>query len=143
MSDRLRLSFRNLTAAEDQWRRPSDLLRLLADTASVQVVDPQADNFFVYGSEEPGPSFTDRPWIRRDDEGRPLGVWVYYKGSWIKSYSYDVGQKLVFSGSTTQIQPPFYLADGNNGTTDMTDHMTPTGNHSDYDVGYMEYRGYT
>lgn len=37
-----------------------------------------------FGSNTPDPSLQDRPWQRTTADGKPLGVYVFYNGKWVK-----------------------------------------------------------
>lgn len=78
-----RIRFRELTDKENCWRKPADLLRLIADAIDVQLSDASATPFFSYGAAEPGPEMRDRPWLQLAEDGSPIGWFVYFEGSWV------------------------------------------------------------
>lgn len=78
---------------------------------------------FNIGAGEPIVDNRDRPWLRTDPAGRPLGLWYFYNGRWVRDYGYAIGQPVIFTGNPTNITDPFAFADGTNGTPDLRPYM--------------------
>jgi len=96
-----------------------------------------------YGPDEPDAGNVDKPWIRTDADGRPMGTWIFYDGSWVLDYALEIGDVRAFSGAVADLVAGFVLADGTGSSThDCTTAMTPTGVQTTYVLGFAEWVGY-
>jgi len=70
------------------------------------------------GSTQPGPDDVDKPWISRNLDDQPTGLRQFYNGAW-RTMGFEVGMQMRFHGPTPSVVPPWYLADGTNGTENL------------------------
>lgn len=89
--------------------------------------------FFNYGSATPSPENTDKPWMKTDTSGKPLGWFVYYNGEWRRELAMPVGSIIDYVGPTAGVFDAtgrglkggewdgWALANGQNGTKDFRD----------------------
>lgn len=106
-----------------------DLIDLAAQQLTVNFTDTLT--FFNFGSTTPDVDHQDRPWIRIDGAGRPMGLYGFYNGAW-KRYPIDnVDQITMFSGPTSgnfdgtglgvvgSVWEGYAICNGSNGTIDL------------------------
>lgn len=53
---------------------------------------------YVTGAATPAVDDQDKVWHRLDAQGRPIGAYVYYSGSWRKQYTASIGQISYYNG---------------------------------------------
>lgn len=87
----------------------------------------------VTGSSTPAVEDQDKIWDRRDAQGRPIGLYIYHSGHWVKIYTLPIGATVIFTGDPTGLFDGtglgiidtdwygFAFCNGQNGTEDFTD----------------------
>lgn len=106
------------------------LVNLFTQYVTVQqVTDPTINT----GPATPPASKQDRPWIRTDANGAPLGTWIFYGGRWVKDWGgMRAGAIVILDGisvasfdgtglATDGNWVGWALCNGNNGTSDLRD----------------------
>lgn len=96
-----------------------------------------------FGSTTPDPSLQDRPWERTTTDGKPLGIYVFYNGKWVRqgppvgtvSMYYGVGEGGASFDSTGKGIPGtdgegWYLWNGQNGQPNMNGYFPVGGFYS-------------
>lgn len=88
---------------------------------------------YVSGNSTPDVNDQDKIWQKEDAQGRPLGTFKYYGGSWRRTYNVPIGTIVMFSGNPTGLfdgtglgvvgtdWDGYALANGNNGTANLSD----------------------
>jgi hypothetical protein len=88
---------------------------------------------YVVGSDTPASDDQDKIWHRVDGNGRPLGTFRFYNGTWRRFYDAFIGQVVMYSGVPTGVLDDtglgvvggnldgWALCNGNNGTPNLTD----------------------
>lgn len=107
------------------------------------------------GSATPDESRRTFPWMKTDPVGRPLGLFVYYGGTWVRVEPFALGSFpniATFTGAVASIVAPYKFCDGTNGTPDLRLAMWymvgstltagTAGSQTTYALGYMMYVGY-
>ena len=121
---------RNLLPAEECIpSNLNDLLDFLED--ALELINLESGSNVNLGTNQPGPDDVDLPWIRTDLDGPPAGLYQFYQGQW-RNMGFTVGMQMMFHGTTAEILPPWFIADGLNGT----ENLTGTGEL------WIEYRGF-
>jgi hypothetical protein len=126
----LALSAAVLPAGTPPWKQ--ELLDLVVSYLTVQFTE----NVKVpnYGADTPPPDRQDRPWNRTDINGRPIGTWIFYNGTWVKDWGVPVGMIAVCNDlvplaldptgkATSSAWMGWFLCNGQNGTPDMRDRV--------------------
>lgn len=104
---------------------------------------------YIIGDTIPAVDDQDKAWVKLDSSGRPLGTFVFYSGAWVREAP-PVGARLgYFSGDptgafdVTGLGLPdtdyfgWALANGNNGTANLTDRFIIVGQVDNSDItGY-------
>lgn len=141
--------------APDPEECPADLTELynglrtrLSATLNADIVP------YVTGAETPGVEDQDKVWHRVDADGRPLGTYVFYSGTWRKQYTQPVGTILMYSGDPgTDFAGAdgagtvggewdgWQLANGLNGAPNLSDKFIVGAKMDDLAVGYPEGNG--
>ena len=127
----------NLTPAQDCI--PDKLSVLLSEIEEfMQIVDTSGGEVNT-GSLTPSPEDAGKPWIREDVNGAPLGLWQSFNGVY-HPMGFVVGMQIqihepVGSPVITELQPPWFLANGSNNTEDRTAENT-------VDHTFIEFRGF-
>jgi hypothetical protein len=124
----LALSAAVLPAGTPPWKQ--ELLDLVASYITVQFTEKvKIPN---YGHDTPPPDRQDRPWIRTDAQGKPMGTWIYHNGSWIRDWGLPIGMIAICDDlvplaldptgkATASAWMGWFLCNGQNGTPDMRD----------------------
>lgn len=102
----------------------------------------------TFGQSTPATDNSDKPWVKTDPNGRPLGLYVFYNGGWVKAYGHDVGDVIIFSGLADNHASvdtlPWRFCDGSDGTPDLRPQMVveSSGPPIVYRLGYKMFKGY-
>lgn len=56
---------------------------------------------YITGAATPDVDDQDKVWMRVDAQGRPIGTYVFYNGTWRKQYSVPVGTVAMYFGDPT------------------------------------------
>lgn len=100
---------------------------------------------FNFGSAEPAAEDRDKPWLRLDGSGTPLGWYIYNNGEWVLASKHPLrpGMIIQYYGLDTDVPTldggtianPFWrLCDGTNGTPDLRNRFI-VGAGLDYSLG--------
>lgn len=119
-----------------------DILKTLITGAVTTGYSP-----FVMGATTPSVDDQDKPWIKLDTSGRPLGTFIFYAGNWRRQYNVPFGTAVwvfatpaVFDSNGRGIVggdwDGWHLANGHDGVFDLSDHFIIAGHMSDTSVGY-------
>ncbi len=107
---------------------------------------------YILGFATPAVEDQDKAWIRLDANGRPLGTFIFYAGSWRRQYTGKPGQIAMFNGNPatyfdgtgkgliTAEWDGWAICNGNNGTPNLTDKFI-AGAHMDNSDGQLGYTG--
>lgn len=88
-----------------------DLLDLIVD--SMQAELPDSVTLFNFGPNTPPTEREDQPWIKTSGTGQLLGIYTFTNGNWEpQDPPFTTGDILMFSGSEGDIQPPWYVCNG-------------------------------
>lgn len=95
MSLPLSISFDNPDVGEC----PSNLQEL-TDSLNARISGVLEGDFkpYVTGAATPSVDDQDKVWMRQDSNGRPIGTYVFYSGTWRKQYNANMGQIVMYSG---------------------------------------------
>lgn len=109
---------------------------------------------YITGAETPGVDDQDKVWHRVDADGRPLGTYVFYDGTWRKQYTANIGQIVMYSGDPgTDFAGTdgagtiggewdgWQLCNGENGAPNLSDKFIAGAKMDDLAVGYPEGNG--
>lgn len=132
----------SLVAADLKWTTPKELIEALPKWLTAEIEGAESLHFVNFGHETPSVDENNYPWIRLDEDGRPMGLYVYYEGAWVRAWSYAVGELRLYTGAVADIEDGWVLCDGNNGTDDLTASMVPSGVQTSYDLAFVQYVGY-
>lgn len=112
---------------------------------------------YTIGSITPAIEDNDKAWVRLDNAGRPIGTYLFYNGTWRIQYSGRLGEVRFFSGDPTLyfdatglgilggVWDGFALANGQNGTADLsntfiaTANMNSSGGGTQYNSGWQSF----
>jgi len=98
------------------------------------IPDTAGGGVFV-GSNPPSSSLTNKVWYKTDGAGRPLGVYMFYNGSWRRVYTGVYGEVRMFAGNPASYfdgsgrgivggdLDGWALCNGQNGTPNLADHF--------------------
>lgn len=86
----------------------------------IQVVSPEGLSGLIIDESEPGVDDRDKAWIQLEDNGKPVGLFVY-ADEWTLVPALHVGAIIAYSGLVSAIPDGWVLCDGTNGTPDITD----------------------
>lgn len=139
--------------AQDCFGKPSEYERTLAPRLFVDIPDTMLGKVWV-GAQTPPADKTDWLWARTSNEGRPIGIFSFYRSDWRPWYPYHQGPDILqpFTGDPTLVAEPWAVADGNNGTTDLRSLFTvvsgtietaPDAVVQPLKLGYKQFVGYT
>jgi len=97
---------------------PSQLASLLSEFMTIEIPD---FSFFNFGSSQPAVDDQDKPWVRKNISGYPMGTYVFNAGDWRKATEFTVGQ-IVLQPNAVAIVSPWSPTDGSivNGYTTAT-----------------------
>jgi len=76
-------------------------LTLIATQGLTGTIPDTAGGGIYVGSAQPSSSLTNKVWFVVDGNGRPLGVKLFYNGSWRPMYSGAIGDIKMFAGGTS------------------------------------------
>src|SRR5476649_2773127 len=79
-----------------QWSIPQDAFDSINAAISSSIGGSYAP--YVTGSSTPAVGDQDKVWARQDAQGRPLGTFMFYNGSWRRQYSGLPSQLRMFTG---------------------------------------------
>lgn len=108
---------------------------------------------YVTGAETPSVDDQDKVWARVDADGRPLGMYFFYSGTWRKQYSGIEDEARFFMGDpATHFDGTglgivggkwdgFALCNGQNGTPNLADKFIVGAKMDDLAIGYPEGNG--
>lgn len=109
---------------------------------------------YVFGADTPAVEDQDKVWERVDANGRPLGRYVFYDGSWRREYPVGIGAIMMYSGDPAidfaetggrgtigGMFDGWNLANGENGTPNLSDRFIVGAKMDDLAVGYPEGNG--
>lgn len=104
---------------------------------------------YVTGAATPGVDDQDKVWMRVDTQGRPIGTYVFYSGTWRRQYDAPVGMIVAYSGDpavdfagtghagTIGGQwDGWQLCSGENGSPNLSDKFIVGAKMDDLGVGY-------
>lgn len=104
---------------------------------------------YVTGAATPAVDDQDKVWHRTDAQGRPVGTFVFYSGTWRKQYSQPIGALLFYSGDPSVDfagsgglgtvggeWDGWALCNGNNGTDNLSDKFIVGAKMDDLGIGY-------
>ena len=74
---------------------------------------------FVWTSNNEPPLAFNGVWARVGAAGKPDGLFMKYNGQWVRVAGYEIGDVMLKLQKTPQ-QPPWFRADGTNGTLNLT-----------------------
>ena len=80
--------------------------------------DYKGVNFVYIGNDDPPQGFRGA-WVRTDAIGKPLSIRVRYNGTYVDVPNLPLGSVVLMPQNTPQ-KPPWYKADGTNGTINLT-----------------------
>lgn len=89
----------------------------------LQVIGPDGFSGTIISENEPGVDDRDKSWIRLESNGKPRGTYVYKEG-WILVPGVHIGAIMFYSGTLANIPAGWFLANGLNGSPDLTDATT-------------------
>jgi hypothetical protein len=87
----------------------------------MQVIGPDSATFLVMSNAEPSADLRDQAWLKLEANGKPEGFYKFQTGEWWRVPGLHVGAIIGYSGSLSNIPDGWTLADGTNGTPDLTD----------------------
>lgn len=109
---------------------------------------------YITGAETPGVDDQDKVWHRVDADGRPLGTYVFYSGTWRKQYTQPVGTICMYSGdpgvdftgtdgagTVGGNWDGWQICNGENGSPNLSDKFIVGAKMDDLAVGYPEGNG--
>lgn len=109
---------------------------------------------YVTGAATPGVDDQDKVWHRVDADGRPLGTFIFYSGTWRKEYNCPIGMWAMYSGDpgvdfagtggagTIGGQwDGWQLLNGENGVPNLSDKFIVGAKMDDLAIGYPEGNG--
>jgi hypothetical protein len=146
-------------AMPDPNAAPLNLTQLfqLANLLVSSKIDPASTySSYVIGAGQPSVDDQDKVWFKKDSQGRPISIMVFWKGRWRRVYNGMLGEIRGFHGVPGYGPYPknfnengmgnaegeydgWHLCNGKDGTPDYSDkfllgaHMNKTDSHSDYD----------
>jgi hypothetical protein len=104
---------------------------------------------YVTGAATPAVDDQNKVWHKVDSNGRPLGTYVFYSGTWRKQYSGLIGEVVMYSGdpavdfagtngagTVSGEWDGWALCNGNNGTPNLSDKFVVGAKMDDLGVGY-------
>lgn len=109
---------------------------------------------YVFGADTPAVEDQDKVWERIDASGRPIGRYVFYDGNWRREYAVGIGAIMMYSGDPNLdfsetggrgtiggMFDGWNLANGENGTENLSDRFIVGAKMDDLAVGYPEGNG--
>lgn len=109
---------------------------------------------YVTGAATPDVDDQDKVWHRVDANGRPIGTYVFYSGSWRRQYTVPVGTVAMYSGDpgvdfsgadgAGTVGGEFdgwQLCNGLNGAANLSDKFVVGAKMDDLAIGYPEGNG--
>lgn len=104
---------------------------------------------YVTGAATPAVDDQDKVWHKTDANGRPLGTYVYYGGTWRRQYSGNIGAVQMYSGDPAidfagaggagtvgGEWDGWQLCNGSNGSPNLSDKFIVGAKMDDLGVGY-------
>lgn len=85
----------------------------------VTVDAPEGYQLVIIGSATPTSEQQSALWIRLNEDGTPFGAYVYL-GTWLRVPPFPINTIVFFSGNVADIENGWHLADGTDGTPDLT-----------------------
>lgn len=146
MSFPIEISFAN-AAPEDCPLTFTDLIALLNTLISGELDGEFVP--YVTGASQPSVDDQDKVWHRVDANGRPIGTYVFYSGTWRKQYSVPIGTIAMYSGdpdvdfagaghagTVGGEWDGWQLCSGENGSPNLSDKFVVGAKMDDLAVGY-------
>lgn len=103
----------------------------------IEITDAGQGDSVNIGATTPSAANRGKPWIRRDRNGAPFGLWQFFRNAWV-NMGFTVGDQIWYHGEPGDIAEPWFLADGNNNTLNRS---------ADFDVAnklyIKEFRGFS
>lgn len=104
---------------------------------------------YVTGAATPSVDDQDKVWHRQDSNGRPIGTYVFYSGTWRRQYGQPVGTIAMYSGNPAVDfagsghagtvggdYDGWQICSGENGAPDLSDKFIVGAKMSDIGTGY-------
>lgn len=87
----------------------------------VEVIGPQGLSGLIISAAEPGVDDRDKLWVQLEANGKPIGIFKWQTDEWILVPGMPKGSIMLYSGAVADIYDGWVLADGLNGSPDLTD----------------------
>lgn len=102
---------------------------------------------FIMGAATPSVDDQDKPWIRLDTNGAPMGTYVFFGGHWRRQYSVPLGTVTMVAVGPTNFDANgkgvpggdwdgWHLCNGKDGIFDLSDRFIIAGHMSDDSIGW-------
>lgn len=147
---RFRLSLESLGNSENCWTTPKKFFDLLKAKGFIEIPDSSFPKVWV-NRQTPSNDQQDYLWVRENSKGKPIGLFKYWKGEWVPVQYFPGNAIMAFTGDPANVELPWRVADGTQGTVDLRDEFVPDGTTVEaapdpvtvaLTLGYMQYVGY-
>jgi hypothetical protein len=86
----------------------------------LQIVGPTGTSFIIISDTEPSVDDRDKAWLKLEENGKPIGLYKFQDAAWMLVPGVHQGAIILYSGAVASIPAGWQLADGTNGSPDLT-----------------------
>ena len=127
---------------ELKWTTPKQLIENLPRYLDGTLEGTEGLYLINYGFDTPAVDGQAYPWIRTDEDGRPMGTFLYYNGDWVRDWGLAINDIKPYTGDTADIPDGFTLCDGTLSTPNLGALAIAGAGPPDWDIHWIQWKGY-